>query len=394
MATAASSRLDDPRPSGRDPAASTPPVLGLVGPSAPWAGGIPQFTTSLAAELRDRARLEWLSWRPPRVLPPTTHLDPDAAVPPDVTAGLGPYDPLSWRRAGVLLCGVDAVVLTVTHPTLAAPYAVLVRAYRSRAQAGGRVVLLCHNVEDHERRPVLRPLTRRLLGLADAIVVHAAAEADLARRLGATAPVVEAFHPAYARWSERPFSAAPRARRLLFFGFVRAYKGLGDLIEALALLPDATLEVAGRFERGVAPYRAQARRLGVADRVRLDDRFVPDEEIPPTFHRADVVVAPYRQASQSGVVHLAYSLGRPVVATTVGGLVDAVQDGRTGLLTPPGDPRALAATIERVLARPPGAFDAGLRRVLADRSWTRYGATVLDAACGRRNRLFTARQPP
>ncbi len=361
--------------------------FGLVGPGAPWAGGIPRFTASLATQLAAHVDVDWLSWRPPTraPLPPTTHLDRRQAPARAADEALDVYGPASWWRAGRRLRTAGAAVLTVTHPALALPYSVLARSYR---RGGGRLVLLCHNVDTHEEQRRWRPLARRLLGLADAAIVHSAAEAALARRLAPRLEIVEAFHPVYPEHASRPATEPPRAGRLLFFGYVRPYKGLDDLLGAVALLPGVSLDVVGRFEEPSERYRRRARNLGVADRVRFHEGYVPEEAVPRLFADADVLVAPYRQSSQSGVVHLAYSLGRPVVASLVGGLAEAVRDGETGALAPPRDPHALAAAISRALGAPPGAYDDGLRRVLEERSWERYAALVLDAARG------TASSPP
>jgi glycosyltransferase involved in cell wall biosynthesis len=149
----------------------------------------------------------------------------------------------------------------------------------------------------------------------------------------------------------------------LFFGFVRPYKGLEGLIDALpavaARVPALQLVVAGEFWQPAGAFLSRAAALGVAGRLRLDDRYVPNEEVGDYFAAADVVVMPYRSATQSGVVTLAAEFGRPVVATRVGGLPEAVEHGVGGLLVPPGDVPALAEALAAVLS------DAALRERLS-----------------------------
>jgi len=351
--------------------------IGLVGPAPPWEGGITSFTVALATHLREQTPLHWLSWRPSRMPPPGTFHDGSTGGAHGDEPELGIWDRGSWERAGRMLHGCRAIVLTVPHPTMLVPFRVLVRAYR---EGGGRVVLVCHNVLAHEALPGLRTLATRLLRKADAAIVHAGAEAELARELAPDTDVREAFHPVYPDHAAFPWTPAPHARHLLVFGYVRPYKGVEDLIAALPAVPDATLEVVGRFQVPPAKLDRLAHRLGVADRVTLRDGFVPDAELREVFGRADLVVAPYRQASQSGVVHLAYSFGRPVVATAVGGLADAVVPGRTGLLVPPRDPASMALALRSALDLPAGTFDPGIRAVLAERTWEHYVNHVLAAA--------------
>ena len=351
--------------------------LVLVGPAPPWGGGIASFTTTLARSLESLGLSRWISWRVPRLRPPSTCL----AVPRETSARaeplLGIYDPGSWRAAGRLVRGASGLLLTVTHPALYVPYRELVRGYR---RGGGRVVLVCHNVVAHEAFLGQRMLARRLLSLADTVVTHSRTDCRIARRLtDDRVRVIEAFHPTYDEHATEPWPDFPGERRLLAFGHVRAYKGLPDLVAALAHLPDTSLDVVGRFERAGRTLGRLAVRLGVSDRVRLEDRYVPDNELRDVFAGADAVVAPYRQASQSGVVHLAYAFGRPVVATRVGGLAEAVTDGLTGALVAPCDPVDLAGGIMRVLAAPPGAFAEGIRAIQETRTWRRYAELVTEA---------------
>jgi glycosyltransferase involved in cell wall biosynthesis len=149
---------------------------------------------------------------------------------------------------------------------------------------------------------------------------------------------------------------AAEDRVALFFGFVRPYKGLDLLIDATAIaaseVPGLRLVVAGEFWVPAGDARDRCRRSGVADRVIIHDRYVPNEEVGTYFSAADVVVLPYREATQSGVVTVAAEYGLPVLATRVGGLPEAVADGTTGLLVD-ATVAALAEGLRRALVDPP-----------------------------------------
>jgi glycosyltransferase involved in cell wall biosynthesis len=165
--------------------------------------------------------------------------------------------------------------------------------------------------------------------------------------------------------------------RILFFGTWRRKKGISVLTEAFDLIasrrPQARLTLAGTpfpAELDLAALRAWAEARD--DRVEVIDRYVPLEEVPAIFASARVVATPYLHALQSGVVHLAMTMARPVVATDVGDLGSIVADGETGVLIPPGDPAALAEALERLLADPALAHRmgaAGRERVLRASSW-------------------------
>jgi glycosyltransferase involved in cell wall biosynthesis len=135
---------------------------------------------------------------------------------------------------------------------------------------------------------------------------------------------------------------------LLFFGYVRKYKGLDVLLNALALLRgqlDLALLVVGEFYDDERTYRDMIRRLELENTVTLRADYIPSEEVKYYFSAADAVVLPYTSATQSGIAQIAYNFDLPVIASNIGGLPEVVRDGETGLLVPPNDPRALAGKI-------------------------------------------------
>jgi glycosyltransferase involved in cell wall biosynthesis len=158
----------------------------------------------------------------------------------------------------------------------------------------------------------------------------------------------------------RPSRAEARARLdlpahgrlVLFFGFIKPYKGVMHLLDAAPLLKarygqGVRVLVVGDVYGDRQPYRDRIAASGAGDIVSLVDGFVPDEEVEAYFVACDLVVLPYVSATQSGIVQIAYNYDRPVVTTDVGGLPEVVRDGSTGFLVPPGDPTALAAVIAR-----------------------------------------------
>ena len=183
------------------------------------------------------------------------------------------------------------------------------------------------------------------------------------------------------------YGVGPAERIVLMFGGLRPSKGVPDLVDAFALLqdrPDVRLIVAGYPSRefDAAAEIARVAALDLSERVTFDLRYLPMGELGALIRRADVVAFPYRSATSSGALALAQSLGRPVVATAVGGLLDAVRDGVTGRLAAPGDPAALAAVIAATLDDPAAAEAMGARGrdvVTRERSWTAIAGRMLAA---------------
>ena len=174
---------------------------------------------------------------------------------------------------------------------------------------------------------------------------------------------------------------------ILFFGTVSKYKGINDLIQAMPFVRaqhDAHLLVAGFPAKDIDPeqLRALAAELGVADAITWWLDYVPNEEIRTVMELGSVIVLPYRAISQSGIIHIAYACGRPVVATRVGGLVDIIEDGRSGVLAEPENPQSIANALLRVLESPEQAAEMGAyARELAQMrfSSTKVSQDVLDA---------------
>lgn len=350
----------------------------LVGPVHPYKGGIAQHTTQLAHRLaaggHDIVVESWRRQYPESIYPGQQRVDTAEVEPYERTRyRLSWNSPLSWVLMGRRLRSeADLVVIVLVSPVQVPPYLVALAAAGRRGAP--RVVVLAHNVLPHERGPLDRLAARRLMRHADQVLVHSQGQRDLAKTL-TSAPIVVrrlAPHLPTAPPPDPPRSDAPR-HHLLFFGLVRRYKGVDLLVRALADVPGTTLTIAGEFWRGADEVHEAIAEAGVADRVELRPGYVPAEEIPALFARADALVLPYREATATQNVALAFSYGRPVVATTAGTLPELVRDGVDGLLCPPDDVAALAAALRRLYE--PGVWRRlvdGVAAVDEDSPWQAY----------------------
>jgi D-inositol-3-phosphate glycosyltransferase len=383
------------RPAGDAPPAGTVRTarrIGLVGPLAPWRGGLAQYLALLGEALAEHAEVRAVTFTrqyPGLLFPGQSQLDPDAPRPGfPVEARLDSIGPWSWRATARALeaFAPGAVILKWWMPFFAPAFASSVGSLRRR---GTRVVLVCDNLVPHEPRPFDLALTRWMLRASDGyLVMSDSVLADL-QRLKPGAPFRRVPHPLYAqfdrgRWTRESARAALglTGEVAVFFGYVRRYKGLDTLLEAWrqvrAQRPEATLVVAGDFYEDPAPYRALANAAG-AGAVQLWEGYLPDERVEALFKAADVVVLPYRSGTQSGVTHVAYALGAPVITTDVGGLAESVRPGETGLVVPPEDPRALAGAVVRFFAEDLGPrLRAGVQRVQREHAWDVLAGATLE----------------
>lgn len=370
----------------------------LIGPTYPFRGGIAHYTTLLAQQLRqdERHRLLFVSFLrqyPTWLYPGRSDRDPSAQpLRSDAEYLLDPLNPWTWRRTAqrIRRWQPDLVVIPWWVPFWAPAWAVLGRMLRRF-----RLLFICHNVLPHEMgalgRTLLPATVRLALGAGDGFIVHSAADGQVLRRLLPDAHYRITPLPTYAglgtprtEATSLPVSLPDDRPLLLFAGFVRPYKGLDVLLDALPQVLASRpvhLLVAGEFWHSAEPYRQQIARLGLEGAVTILDDYLPDEQLLAAIHRADVVVLPYRSATQSAVIQLAFGQQCPVITTDVGGLAEVVEDGKTGLIVPPEDPGALAAAIERFFALGLGPqFAANIAAAEERFSWDRLVDSLLQLA--------------
>lgn len=341
----------------------------VVGPTYPYRGGIAHYTTLLVRHLRESGhwtQLYSFTRQYPRWLfPGKTDKDP-SAVPlrVDCEYVLDPINPLTWWRLyrKVRADAPDLLLLQWWVPYWTPSLTVIAQLVKRNTSTP--VAFICHNVVPHDGGGVLdRRLSLVVLRQGDGYIVHSEQDRYRLLALLPNANVVKTQIPSYAEVAQREHgsaaaSAALRQRLgiavdvpvMLFFGFVRPYKGLEYLVQALPHVlkeRNVHLLVVGEFWSSPEFYQRYAEELGVTAAMTIVNQYVPNEDLEPYFDMADVVVLPYVSATQSAVAQLAFGFGKPVITTRVGGLHEVVRDGVDGLIVPPQDERALAEAIIR-----------------------------------------------
>ncbi|MCA1554283.1 MAG: glycosyltransferase, partial [Chloroflexi bacterium] len=217
------------------------------------------------------------------------------------------------------------------------------------------ILFLCHQLVEPDSPLYEWRLARIGLGWADALVSVSAREREMLRRAFPNKPLAHGFLPVYDGFPEQSITrAAARAQLgiapdvplLLFFGFVRRYKGLRYLLDALARVSlPMHLLIAGEFWEDEQLYREQITRHQLSERVMIHNRYIANEEVERYFVAADAVALPYLSGSQSAVGATALHFGVPIITTSVGGLAETVKHKETGLVVAPADSAQLAAAI-------------------------------------------------
>lgn len=336
----------------------------MIGPVYPYRGGIAHYTSALYHELKKEYDVSLISYKMqyPRFLfrKPQKDFSNEQDRIEEAQFLLNTANPFNIIKTAryIKKGNPDLVLMQWWHPYFA-PCNILLLSVLKRYKS----LFICHNVFPHERFPLDKWLTKLTLKRGNAFITQSQMDTNDLLTILPSVPHITAVHPTYEKFNYSNMSKEyarqclgieQGTKVLLFFGFVREYKGLKHLLKAMPLIkkkvPDVQLWVVGEFgaDRGV--YFDLIKQYGIESCIRVVDEYVPEPEIEKYFSASDLLVLPYESATQSGIVQIAYGFGKPVVATEVGGLPDVVIDGKTGYLVPVGEEEALSNAVERFFA--------------------------------------------
>ena len=368
----------------------------IIGPGHPLRGGLATFNQRLAKEFNDRGddcSIYSFSLQYPSFLFPgkTQYSDEPAPEGIKIHTVINSVNPLNWIKVGNRLKKErpDLIVVRYWLPFMGPALGTILR--RVRKNRHTKIICIADNVIPHEKRPGDKSFTKYFLKSCDAfITMSEKVMSDLHLfQPGKTAKLVS--HPLYDNFGSiipksdaRKHLGLPVGEKIiLFFGFIRKYKGLDLLLETMAdkRIKDAGVKllVAGEFYEDEKPYKEQIEKLGIKDQLYLRTDFIPDSEVKYYLSAADAVIQPYRNATQSGVTPLAYHFEKPMVVTNVGGLPSLVPHEKVGLVTT-ADPEAIATGILRFYQLGEDYFIPHLRNEKQKYSWSLMAGTISQLA--------------
>lgn len=368
----------------------------LIGPAYPYRGGQALVEAYLYQELT-RAGYEvntitFTLMYPPVLFPGKTQYDQSSVVPfshPEkITRMINSIWPISWWRTirHIRRQQPDLVIFVWWMPFFAPVYWTIARGLRGRT----RIVYLIENYISHEERWFDRWASRFCLRTAEAFICESGyVEADLARDFPqtpcyrTTLSIYDCYDlKRYTRQEARRKLGVRHRKMILFFGLIRPYKGLANLIRAFEQVaredPEVELWIVGECYEDEAKYRRMIAAHPARERIHFRNQFVPNEELEVYFKACDVVCLPYDSATQSGILMIAYAFGVPVVATRVGGLPELVLPDRTGKLVEPGNPAALAGALLEILQEDRTPYQANIRNLAATLGYQNIPQIVAD----------------
>lgn len=361
----------------------------IVGPAHPYRGGISAFGERLAHEYirrGDDVEMYTFTLQYPSFLFPGKTQFSDSPAPEGlpIVRRINSVNPINWILVGreIRKKCPDMLITNFWLPFMAPCQGTIERCVRRNGHS--RIVAILHNIIPHEHRPGDRMLARYFVRSTQSfIAMSEAVLADLGQ-FDSKKPRVYCPHPLYDHYGDlipkeearRALGLDPTGHYVLFFGFIRAYKGLDLLLEAMgdARVKDANIKaiVAGEFYGDPKPYYDMIEQLGIKDRTELFTEFIPDDKVYLYFSACDIVVQPYKSATQSGVAQIAFHFDKPMIVTNVGGLAEIVPDGKVGYVVEPSPAQIADAIVRFYEGNHEAAFSEGVKKEKVKYSWGRF----------------------
>ncbi|GHT01579.1 glycosyl transferase [Bacteroidia bacterium] len=362
--------------------------IAILSPFYPYRGGIAQFSERLydALEVNHEVKAFSFSRLYPSVLFPgktqfVEHQDDAVAVPAERV--LDSIQPFSYHETvhAIEKFQPDVLIIAYWMSFFAPAYTCVAKRLKKKT----KVIGLLHNALPHEPHFFDKPLARLFFNQCDSFVVMS----DIVKRdllaLKPEASVCLTPHPLYDHFGDRISTESSRQhlavdhdkKTLLFFGLIRDYKGLDLLIDAMNLLDDSyQLIIAGEAYGSFDKYQKQMDQSTAKARIKVMNRYIGDMDIPIIFSAADVLMLPYKSATQSGVLPVAYHFEVPVVATDVGGLKAAIATAGTGIVCRP-TAQSLADSIQEFFHTDKASFLEAIRQEKKNLSWERFAQLLI-----------------
>ena len=366
----------------------------IVGTSHPYRGGIAAFTDRLATEfVKEGVDIEVVTFKlqyPSFLFPGKTQYS-DAKAPAGfpIERKINSINPLNWIKVGkeIRKKNPDIVIFTYWMSFFAPCFGKIARVIKRRCNA--RCIGLIHNMIPHEKSVLDKMFAPYFVKAMDGFVALSQSVLDDVASLDKQGkPKCMVPHPLYDHYGEimkrhealKHLDLDPNYRYCLFFGLVRAYKGLDLLINAFAderlRKNDVKLIVAGEFYDDEKPYLEQIKKHNLEDFIIIENQYISDDNVKYYFNVADIVVQPYKSATQSGVTQIAYHFEKPMLVTNVGGLGEIIPDGKVGYVVEP-KPSSIADALVDFFEN--GRFDAfveGVRDEKQTYQWSNMTAAI------------------
>lgn len=359
----------------------------IVSPAYPLRGGIAHSAGLLYKELTKEHEVLLITFKRqyPNFLFPgksqTESVESLDKLPSEVI--LDSINPFNWHSTAKRILSFKPELIIFKHwlPFFGPCYGWIAKKINNNSSA--KLIAVCHNIIPHERRPGDKVLSKYFLKKIDYFIplsdqvkrdLFLFVKNPLYKLL--PLPVFSLFGESVDKDEAKKFLKLIDKRIVLFFGFIRDYKGLDVLIEAFSLVRkelDVKLIVAGEFYETEEKYLKLIEKHKLENAIILKKDFIPTSEVKHYFSASDAVVLPYKSATQSGIVQVAVNFCKPVIATDVGGIGEVIEDGKTGFVVEKENPEKLAhAIIDFYKNEKEKEFSSNMKSLKEKYSWQNF----------------------
>ena len=371
--------------------------IAILGTAWPYRGGLAVYNERLARQFATEGEdvtvytftLQYPSFLFPGKTQYSTEPEPEDLK---IVRSLNSVNPFSWIRTGRIIRDLEPDILVIKFwlPFMGPAFGMVARIARRNGKT--RVVSILDNIIPHEHRPGDRLLGRYFTRSVDGFIAMSESVLEDLGQFDTVKPRIFCRHPLYDNFgpktsreeSLRFLGLDEGMRYMLFFGLIRDYKGLDLLLKAYADSRfrdlNVRLIVAGEFYSGSEKYLELEKELGLEGLVVWKSDFVPDSEVRYCFGAADIIVQPYKSATQSGVTQIAYHFEKPMLVTDVGGLAETVPDGKVGYVVCPEAGAIADALIDFFENGRQEQFDEGIIQEKKRYAWSNMTRSVRKAA--------------
>jgi glycosyltransferase involved in cell wall biosynthesis len=371
----------------------------IIGPAHPLRGGLASYNERLAKQFIDEGNeltIYTFSLQYPSFIFPGTTQYSTEPKPSNLTINvcINSINPFNWIKVGNNIKNEkpDLVIVRYWLPLMGPCLGFILRQIKKNKHT--KIVCIADNIIPHEKRFGDKAFTKYFVQPVDAFITMSDKVMTDLKLFAPTKPAQLVAHPLYDNFGEKVSKEEARLKLgikneeliLLFFGFIRKYKGLDLLLDAMKIIKNSKfniqnskLLIAGEFYEDRKAYDEQIEKLGIQESLILHTDFIPDSEVKYYLCAADVVVQPYKNATQSGVTPLAYHFEKPMIVTNVGGLPSLVPNNKVGLIAEP-NAESLAEKILEYFTKGEANFLPHLIEEKKKFTWSKMTATIKQIA--------------
>jgi glycosyltransferase involved in cell wall biosynthesis len=366
----------------------------ILSTAYPLRGGIAHFNGLLYNELKKSHTVNVITFKrqyPSILFPGKSQLESGNSIEKIPTEELvDSINPINWIKIGLKIkkdCP-DLLIFKYWMPFFGPCFGTVSRFAKKNKKT--KVLTICDNVTPHERKPLDIAFTKYFFNKVDSFILLSGKVRDDLLKLFPKAKNKVLLHPIYSNFGipvkkeeAKSFLKIIDEKIILFFGFIRDYKGLDILLEVMSILKEKLnlkLLIAGEFYSNKEKYLNQIEKLRIKDSLLMFTDFIPTSEVKYYFSASDCVILPYRNATQSGIVQIAMNFRKPVIAANVGGLGEVIKEDETGFIVEKENPQKLAEAIQKFYREnKENLFVSNIEKEIEKYSWEKFVEGMLES---------------